>query len=54
MIGDDKAKDIMSANKVGMKSILYDYTGKKNEKECNVKDYIVVRNFDEVLEILKI
>ncbi len=52
MIGDDKARDILVANKVGMKSILYDYTGKKNKKEIDVKDYIVIRDFDKIFEEL--
>lgn len=53
MIGDDKSRDILVANKVGMKSILYDYTGKKNLKQVDVKDYIVINNFEDIFKILK-
>ena len=52
MIGDDKAKDILVANKIGMKAILYDYNGKKGKKICDVKDYIVLKDFDKIFEVL--
>ena len=52
MIGDDKAKDILAANKIGMKAILYDYNGKKDKKICDVKDYIVLKDFDKIFEVL--
>lgn len=30
MIGDSKTKDVLAANNIGMKSILYDYNGKRD------------------------
>lgn len=53
MIGDDKSRDILAANNVGMKSILYDYTGEKSKKIVDVKDYIVIRDFDKIFEELE-
>ena len=52
MIGDDKSRDIQAANNLGMQSILYDYNGKRDKKEIQLKDYIVINNMDKLLEIL--
>ena len=50
-IGDSLSADIAGANAVGMASILYDTTGKK-EKEGIKPDYIA-KNYKEILEILQ-
>lgn len=52
MIGDDKSRDIVAANNVNMKSILYDYNGKRDKKEINVKDYIVIKDMKELEKLL--
>lgn len=52
MIGDDKTRDIMAANNIGMKSILYDYNGKRDKKEIELKNYIVINDMEELLKIL--
>lgn len=52
MIGDSINIDILAANNIGMKSILYDYNGKRDKKECGLKDYKVIDNLDKLLEIL--
>lgn len=52
MIGDDKSRDILAANKVGMKSILYDYNGKRDKKELELTNYIVINDMNKLLEIL--
>lgn len=52
MIGDSKDKDILAANNIGMKSILFDYNGKRDKKELKLENYVVVKNLNELLEIL--
>jgi putative hydrolase of the HAD superfamily len=52
MIGDNKSKDIMAANNIGMKSILFDYDGKRDKKEVNASNYIVVNDINEIINIL--
>ena len=52
MIGDSKHTDILAANQIGMKSILFDYDGKRDKKEIVLKDYIVIKNMSELLDIL--
>lgn len=52
MIGDDKSRDILAANRVGMKSILYDYNGKRDKKEYELQDYIVVNDLNKLVDIL--
>lgn len=52
MIGDDKTRDVLAANNIGMKSILYDYNGKRDKKEIDVNNYIVIKDFEELKEIL--
>ena len=52
LIGDTKSKDILAANNIGMKSILYDYNGKRDNKEVEAENYVVIRNIEELLEIL--
>lgn len=53
MIGDDKTRDILAANNVGMKSILYDWNGKKAKKEFDVKDFVVINDFSQVFKVLE-
>lgn len=53
MIGDSISKDILAANNIGMKSILFDYDGKRDNKSLNLKDYIVINNMDDVIEELE-
>ncbi len=52
MIGDTKDKDILAANNIGMKSILYDYDGRRDIDNIKLKDYIVIRKIDELQEVL--
>ena len=52
MIGDNKKIDIMAANNVGMKSILYDYDGTRDKKYIMTKDYIVIKDLRELENIL--
>lgn len=52
MIGDTKNKEILSASKVGMKAILYDYNGMRDKKEIELDNYISIKDFKELLEIL--
>lgn len=52
MIGDSKNKEILSAYKVGMKAILYDYDGNRDKKEIQLDNYIIIKNFKELLDIL--
>ena len=52
MIGDTKGKDILSASKVGMQAILFDFDGTRDKKEINLNNYIVIKDFKELLEIL--
>lgn len=52
MIGDSKDKEILSADIVGMKAILYDYNGKRDKKNIEINNYIVVKNLKELKEIL--
>lgn len=52
MIGDTKSKDILAANKIGMKSILYDYDGKRDKKDIELENYIVIKDMDELLDII--
>lgn len=52
MIGDNKKMDVMAANNVGMKSILYDYDGTRDKKDIMAENYIVVKNLKELENIL--
>ena len=52
MIGDDKSRDIQAANNIGMKSILFDYNGKRDKKELKLDNYIVINDMERLLEIL--
>lgn len=52
MIGDNKSKDILGANNINMKSILFDYNGKRDKSEIYAKDYIVVKDLNELKNIL--
>ncbi|MBQ7410363.1 MAG: HAD family hydrolase [Clostridia bacterium] len=52
MIGDDKSRDILGANNLNMKSILYDYNNKRDKKEIVAKDYTVIKNMNELKKIL--
>ena len=51
-IGDTKETDILAANNVGMRAILFDYNGKRDTKNVELNNYIVIHNLDELLEIL--
>lgn len=52
MIGDDKNRDVLVANKVGMRSILYDYDGKRDKKEYDLQNYTVLKDINKLTEIL--
>ncbi len=52
MIGDTIDKDILSANNIKMKSILYDYNGKRDKKELNFKNYVVISDLNELSKLL--
>ena len=48
MIGDSISKDILAANNIGMKSILFDYDGKRDNKKLNLNNYTVIHNMEEL------
>lgn len=52
MIGDSKNKEILSASKVGMQAILYDYDGMRDKNDIKLDNYISIKDFKEILEIL--
>lgn len=52
MIGDNKSRDILGANNLNMKSILYDYNNRRDVKEIIAKDYIVIKDMDELKDLL--
>ena len=52
MIGDTKAIDIAAADNVGMKSILYDYNGKRDKKEIIANNYTVIKNMEELIKTI--
>lgn len=52
MIGDSKNKEILSASKVGMQAILYDYDGMRDKKDIKLDNYIIIKDFKELLDIL--
>ena len=52
MIGDDKSRDIVAPNNMNMKSILFDYNGKRDKKEIDAKNYIVITNMNDLKKIL--
>lgn len=52
LIGDTKSTDIASASNIGMKSILYDYNGKRDDKNIKLENYIVIKDMKELLDIL--
>lgn len=54
MIGDTKKMDILAANNIGMQSILFDYDGKRDNKAIELKDYIVIKNMNDLDKILDI
>lgn len=52
MVGDDKSRDIMAANNVNMKSVLFDYNGRRDKREIEATNYIIIKNMDELERIL--
>lgn len=52
MIGDNKSRDIIGANNLNMKSILYDYNNRRDVKEIIAKDYIVIKDMNELKHLL--
>lgn len=52
MIGDTKEKEILAASLVGMKAILFDYDGNRDKRGIKINNYIIIKSFDELLEIL--
>lgn len=52
MIGDTKRLDILAANNIGMKSILFDFNGKRDDKEIKLENYIVIKDMNELDRIL--
>lgn len=53
MVGDSIKKDILVANKVNMKSILFNYNGKKDDKRLNLKDYKVIYSANHLVEAIE-
>ncbi len=51
MIGDTKNLDILAANNIGMNSILFDFNGKRDDKGINLKDYIVIKDMNDLDKI---
>lgn len=52
IIGDDKKNDIVVANELKISSILFDYNGSKDEEKIKIEDYIVIKEMDDLIEIL--
>ncbi len=52
MIGDSKPHDILGANNVGMHAILFDYNGKRDLADVYAPDYTVIKNLNELENIL--
>ncbi len=52
MIGDSKDKEILAASNVGMQAILFDYDGKRDKKDIDIDNYIVVKDLKELESIL--
>lgn len=52
MIGDSKNKEILAASNVGMNAILYDYDGRRDKKDIELDNYIVVNDLKTLKEIL--
>ncbi len=49
MIGDNKFVDILGASNIGMKTILYDYDGKRDRKDIVIDNYEIIKNMKEDL-----
>lgn len=52
MVGDSKKNDILGANNVGMSAILYNYNGKRDNKEIVASNYSVISDLKELEKIL--
>ncbi len=52
MIGDSKNKEILSASKVGMRAILYDFDGNRDKKDISLNNYIAIKDLKELMKIL--
>lgn len=53
MIGDNIARDILAANNIGMKSILYDYNGKRDISNYNLINYKSINKFDQIFDTIE-
>jgi len=53
MVGDSIGKDILVANLVNMKSILFNYDGKRDNKKLNLKDYKVIYSCNHLVEAIE-
>lgn len=52
MIGDDKLRDVWGATRIGMKAVLMDYNGKKDNKEIQVDNYTKIIQMSQLEKIL--
>lgn len=52
MVGDTKKLDILAANNIGMKSILFDFNGKRDDSEIELQDYIVIKDMEDLKKIV--
>lgn len=52
MVGDSKKNDILGANNVGIKAILFDYDNNRDKKEIFAPNYEVVTDLKELEKIL--
>ena len=53
LIGDSIKKDILIANLVGMKSILFNYNGKRDDPKLNFKNYKVIFSYNHLAEAIE-
>ncbi len=53
MVGDSKEKDVVGANRSGIKAILFDFDGKRDKKEIKADDYFVIHDFNELEKTLE-
>lgn len=54
MIGDTKRLDILAANNIGMKSILFDYNGKRDDKKIRLENYTVIKDMNDLDKIFNL
>lgn len=52
MVGDSKLSDIYGANQAGIKAILFDYDGNRDDKNIEANHYVKINDLKELKKIL--